>query len=90
MSSFASRYHLRAVLDQTLTLFRHAGEQFMKPGRFVAGRDDIQMTSAGAGWEFPVGGTGFSATFGLELDYVLKMGRRFPSVIILLEQALED
>ena len=75
---FRKRYYLRAVLDQTLTLFRHAGEQFMMPGRFVAGRDDIQMTSAGAGWEFPVGGTGFSATFGLELDYIPQDGPPIP------------
>jgi len=36
------------------------------------------MTETASGWEFPVGGTGFTATFGLELDYVPEDGPCIP------------
>jgi hypothetical protein len=70
---FRKQYYLRAVLDTQLTLFRHTGEQFMQKekdgGKYVPKREDF-MTETASGWEFSVGGTGVTATLGLELDYV--------------------
>ena len=78
---FRQQYYLRAVLDQTLTLFRHAGEQFMQKekghGKYVPLEEDFTTVTA-TGWEFPVGGTGFTATLGLELDYVPEDGPCIP------------
>jgi hypothetical protein len=78
---FRKQYYLRAVLDEQLTLFRHAGEQFMQKekdgGQYVPKGEDF-MTETASGWEFPVGGTGFTATLGLELDYVPEDGPCIP------------
>jgi hypothetical protein len=82
---FRKQYYLRAVLSKTLTLFRHAGEQFMQkqnPGQpipnNIASADDYMDDETGAGWTFEVGGTGFTATLGLELDYVPEAGPCIP------------
>ena len=82
---FRKRSYLRAVLSKKLTLFRHAGEQFMqkqKPGEhspYIPSDDDyMDDDKTGAGWTFEVGGTGFTATLGLELDYVPEAGSCIP------------
>jgi alpha-beta hydrolase superfamily lysophospholipase len=78
---FRKQYYLRAVLGEQLTLFRHTGEQFMQKekehGKYVPKRED-HMTETPSGWEFPVGGTGFTATLGLELDYIPEDGPAIP------------
>jgi hypothetical protein len=78
---FRKQYYLRAVLSPDLALFRHAGEQFMqkeKPhGKYIPNKDDF-MTVTASGWEFAVAGTGFTATLGLELDYVPEDGPPIP------------
>ena len=73
---FRKQYYLRAVLDESLTLYRHTGEQFMQKGH-VPDRSD-EMTPVANGWLFAVGGTGFSAKLGLELDYVPLDGAPIP------------
>ena len=73
---FRKQYYLRAVLSDRLTLFRHTGEQFMsrdKERQYVPKDEDL-MIEKEAGWEFAVGGTGFTATLALELDYVPEDG----------------
>jgi len=78
---FRKQYYLRAVLGEQLTLFRHTGEQFMQKeaqhGKYVSKEDDKTEVTA-SGWEFPVGGTGFTATLGLELDYIPEDGFGLP------------
>jgi len=78
---FRKQYYLRAVLGDQLTLFRHTGEQFMQKeaqhGKYVSKEDDKTEVTA-SGWEFPVGGTGFTATLGLELDYIPEDGFGLP------------
>jgi len=78
---FRKQYYLRAVLADTLTLFRHTGEQFMQKektsGPYLP-RDEDRMQVTADGWEFAIGGTGFSATLGLELDYVPEDGAPIP------------
>jgi hypothetical protein len=46
-------------------------------GRYVPKREDF-MTETASGWEFHVEGTGFTATLGLELDYVPEEGACIP------------
>jgi hypothetical protein len=36
------------------------------------------MTETASGWEFRIGGTGFTATLALELDYVPEDGPSIP------------
>jgi hypothetical protein len=78
---FRKQYYLRAVIDQQLTLFRHTGEQFMQKdkerGQYVPDRED-SMKENGPGWEFAIGGTGFTAILALELDYVPEDGPCIP------------
>jgi PGAP1-like protein len=78
---FRKQYYLRALMDQQLTLFRHTGEQFMQKdrefGKFVPKSEDVMIENA-SGWEFAVGGTGFTATLALELDYVPEDGPSIP------------
>jgi len=78
---FRKQYYLRAVLGDRLTLCRHTGEQFMQKEKerreYVPNTEEF-MTETASGWEFPVGGTGFTATFGLELDYVPEDGPCIP------------
>jgi PGAP1-like protein len=78
---FRKQYYVRVILDKPLTLFRHTGEQFMQKerehGRYVPKREDF-MTETASGWEFHVEGTGFTATLGLELDYVPEEGACIP------------
>jgi hypothetical protein len=78
---FRKQYYVRAVLDTQLVLFRHTGEQFMqnekKKGKYVPDSKDV-MTETQSGWEFPVGGTGFKATLGIEMDYVPEEGPCVP------------
>jgi hypothetical protein len=78
---FRKQYYLRAVLSEQLTLFRHTGEQFMQKqtesGSYVPNQQDY-MTETPSGWEFVVGGTGFTATLGLELDYIPEDGPGVP------------
>lgn len=78
---FRKQYYLRAVLDDQLTLFRHVGEQFMQKekeyGKYIPKDEDV-MTPTASGWEFLIGGTGFRATLGLELDYIPEDGSAVP------------
>ena len=77
---FRKQYYVRAVLGDQLTMFRHTGEQFMqkeKDGTYVPGKED-EMTPVASGWEFLVEGTGFSATLGVELDYIPEDGSPIP------------
>ena len=78
---FRKQYYLRAVLDDTVMLFRHTGEQFMQKhderGPYIP-RDEDRMEVTEKGWEFAIGGTGFSARLGLELDYVPEDGAGIP------------
>lgn len=78
---FRKQYYLRAVLDEQLTLFRHTGEQFMQKekehGPYIPELEDV-MTQTESSWEFSVGGTGFTAKLGLELDYVPEDGPCIP------------
>jgi hypothetical protein len=78
---FRKQYYLRAVLDNPLTLFRHTGEQFMQKekdrGKYTPSAEDA-MEDAGEGWAFSIGGTGFTARFGLELDYIPEDGPGIP------------
>jgi hypothetical protein len=78
---FRKQYYLRALLAEQLTLFRHTGEQFMQKeadhGKFVPKPEDF-MRETQSGWEWSVEGTGFSATLGLELDYVPEDGPCIP------------
>jgi len=75
---FRKQYYLRAVLGDQLTLFRHTGEQFMqKDKEYLPDKEDY-MTVAPTGWTFPVGGTGFTATLGIELDYIPEEGPGLP------------
>ena len=77
---FRKQYYVRAVLSDQLTLFRHTGEQFMqkeKDGTYIPEKED-EMTPVASGWEFLVEGTGFSATLGVELDYIPEDGRSMP------------
>ena len=69
---FRKQYYLRAVLSPELTLFRHTGEQFMQKenGRGPYVPDEDKMEPSSSGWEFPVAGTGFTATLAVELDYI--------------------
>ena len=79
---FRKQYYLRAVLGEQLTLFRHTGEQFMQKEKEEAGStlpevEDF-MTETASGWEFRIGGTGFTGSLGLELDYVPEEGPCIP------------
>ena len=78
---FRKQYYLRAVLGDELTLFRHTGERFMQKekdyGKYVPEPEDY-MTVTPTGWTFPVNGTGFTATLGLELDYLPEEGPGIP------------
>jgi hypothetical protein len=79
---FRKQYYLRAVLSDELTLYRHTGEQFMQKDtghdQYVPSEEDrMQLTPTGE-WRFPVGGTGFTATLGLELDYIPEDGPGIP------------
>jgi hypothetical protein len=78
---FRKQYYLRAVLDNPLKLFRHTGEQFMQKekdrGKYIPSAEDA-MEEAGEGWAFSIGGTGFTARFGLELDYIPEDGPGIP------------
>jgi triacylglycerol esterase/lipase EstA (alpha/beta hydrolase family) len=65
---FRKQYYLRAVLGGALRLYCHTSEQFMQKGYVDDPKDE--MTTSPTGWTFIVGGTGFSATLGLELEYV--------------------
>ena len=69
---FRKQYYLRAVLDDPLRLYRHEGEQFMqktKDSTYQPPPGD-EMTPNDSGWTFRVGGTGFEAMLGVELDSV--------------------
>ena len=77
---FRKQYYVRAVLGDQLTLFRHTGEQFMqkeKDGTYIPEKED-EMIPVASGWEFLVEGTGFSATLGVELDYIPEDGPSIP------------
>jgi hypothetical protein len=73
---FRKQYYLRAMLQAPFTLFRHTDERFAESG-FVPPEDDVMQRVAG-GWEFPVGGTGFTGTFRLEIDQVPEEGAPAP------------
>ena len=53
-------------------LFLHADERFAAPG-FRPGPDD-ECRPVGGGWEFDVAGTGFTATFKIEVDAIPEVG----------------
>jgi hypothetical protein len=62
---FRKQYYIRALLNDqgALTeLWRHADEKFQQTGA-----DDQKMERKNGGWEFNIGGTGFTATLRIEL-----------------------
>jgi hypothetical protein len=74
---FRKQYYVRAILDDTLVLYRHEDEQFMRYP-FVPRAGDYAMPETASGWSFPVSGTGFEGTFAMELDYVPLDGAPIP------------
>jgi PGAP1-like protein len=73
---FRKQYYLRAILSGPLVLYRHTDEQFMGGG-YRAPKED-EMEEDASGWIFKVGGTGFEATLGIELDHVPEDGQPLP------------
>jgi hypothetical protein len=74
---FHQQYCVRAVLlpGQPVTMYLHQDEQFR------ADPSSGQLLAAtSAGWQFDVAGTGFSGTFGVELDMVPEDGWPAPYV----------
>ena len=67
---------MRAVLDPALELYLHTDESFAYPGFQPSDQD--RMRIADGGWEFDVTGTGFQATFKIELDAVPEVGAPQP------------
>lgn len=69
---FRKQYYIRALLpteNQDLQLFLHKDE------RFANNDNGIPMQFNDGGWEFPVFGTGFEATFKIEVDVVPEVGK---------------
>jgi PGAP1-like protein len=73
---FRKQYYLRAILSGPLVLYRHTDEQFM--GRDYRPLKEDEMEEHASGWIFKVGGTGFEATLGIELDHVPEDGPPVP------------
>jgi hypothetical protein len=73
---FRKQYYLRAVLNDSLTLYRHADERFMDPNYVFPDADKMGETENG--WEFRVAGTGFAATFEIQLAHVPPDGAPIP------------
>jgi hypothetical protein len=73
---FRKQYYLRAVLDGPLVLYRHADERFMSKDYVPPDPDRCRETASG--WSFMVSGTGFEATFEIELDHVPEDGDPVP------------
>jgi hypothetical protein len=68
---FHQQYYLRAVLlpDQPVKMFLHEDEQFQ-----VDPTSGTPLGTTADGWQFDVSGSGFSATFGVELAMVPEDG----------------
>jgi hypothetical protein len=68
---FHQQYYLRAVLlpDQPVTMFLHEDEQFQTDPT-----SGVPLATTPAGWQFDVSGSGFTATFGVELAIVPEDG----------------
>lgn len=68
---FSKQYYVRAVLQPTLQLYLHTGEDF-------ASDDPMQnatpMRQVEDGWEFDVMGTGFYGTYRIELERIPETG----------------
>lgn len=74
---FRKQYYVRALIERTpLALYSLTGEDF---GTRAAPKGTALQETDG-GWAFEVGGTGFTGTFGLELDTVPEVG--FPTPIV--------
>lgn len=71
---FRKQYYVRAILAPKLQLQLHTGEDFARDPD-ASGTD---MNYRGQGWEFQVEGTGFNATFYIELDAVPEEGEPTP------------
>jgi hypothetical protein len=63
---FRKQYYVQAVLEPEFGLFCYAGEQFMKPGYKPAAKE--KMREVDGGWEFDVGGTGFTGTCRIDFE----------------------
>lgn len=72
---FRKQYYIRALLpteDQTLQLYLHTDEKFASRG-FNTSKEN-QLENVEDGWTFDVKGTGFEATFLIELEKVPEDG----------------
>lgn len=65
---FRKQYYLRAIFNKPLALYRHTDERFMAKDHVLS--DDDKMRETPGGWEFDAQGTGFTATFEVQLDHV--------------------
>ncbi len=79
---FRKQYYIRAILPPIVRLYLHTGEDFAKVG--FNPLDDDEMRQTFDGWEFDVEGTGFKATFCIEIDRVPEEGEPI-SLIDLME-----
>ncbi|KAM3101987.1 esterase/lipase family protein [Phormidesmis sp. 146-12] len=70
---FSKQYYVRAILQPTLQLYLYTGEEF------ADGEDDLKsatpMRKVDGGWEFDIGGTGFSGTYRIEVDRIPEEGQ---------------
>ena len=73
---FRKQYYLRAIFKKPFALYLHTDERFM--GKDYVLPDDDRMRETPGGWEFDVKGTGFTATFEIQLDHVPLDGAPFP------------
>jgi hypothetical protein len=75
---FGKQYYVRAQYDSVLNnidLFCHVNERFEDKPNPEIGK---QMTEQDGGWNLEVFGTGFEATFRIELDFVPEEGPPTP------------
>jgi hypothetical protein len=61
--------YVQAKTEPKLRLAKHMTEQF-------SGDDGVELQSRGGEWLLPIEGAGFKATFGIELEFIGKDGRK--------------
>ncbi|MFB2893470.1 esterase/lipase family protein [Aerosakkonemataceae cyanobacterium BLCC-F50] len=80
---FHKQYYIRTLFptenQSNLLLYRHTDEQFVDPN-FQPPEED-KMPYLNGGWQFDVKGTGFEATFRIEIDEIPEDGEAIPFVM---------
>ena len=66
---FRKQYYVRVLLDEPFQLYLHTAEDFAAGSAFAS-----PMTATDTGWLFDVKGTGFEATFAIEIDKIPEAG----------------